>query len=391
MKPVPYILTDISTEPSSALLCDSSTMPLSSTTINMRFKALVFLMLSLAISLSINTHVMAAEPQAAAIKAVPVEVVSAHYAEYAKAIRISGLLENKSEQSLGFKVPGLVSHVYVDEGQFVKKGQLLASLDLEEIDAEVAKAKSVLANAQRNLERFQSLQGQNALSMDQLQSAQTRMEIAQSDLTVATFNRRHAVIKAPAAGRILNRALEPNELVKAGQPVFVFASKKTGWVLSTGIIDKDIVRTKLGDMAELYFDAYPNHLFPATVSEVAARADAATQTFKIELRLTGMSKNTVSGKSGPQNLLAGFVGHGRIYPSQKESLVLLPLTALLRADGKQAEVYVLDEYDQAHMRLVDVAFIEGSRMAVRAGIQEGERIVIQGAPYLSEGRSVAVQ
>lgn len=399
MKPAPYILTDISTEPSSDLLFDSSMMSLnssmmSSTTMNMRtmrFKALVFLMLSLAISLSINTHVMAADPQAAAIKAVPVEVVSAHYAEYAKAIRISGLLENKSEQSLGFKVPGLVSHVYVDEGQFVKKGQLLASLDLEEIDAEVAKAKSVLANAQRNLERFQSLQGQNALSMDQLQSAQTRMEIAQSDLTVATFNRRYAVIKAPAAGRILNRALEPNELVKAGQPVFVFASKKTGWILSTGIIDKDIVRTQLGDTAELYFDAYPNQLFPATVSEVAARADAATQTFKIELRLTGISKNTVSGKRGAQNLLAGFVGHGRIYPSQKESLVLLPLTALLRADGKQAEVYVLDEYDQAHMRLVDVAFIEGSRMAVRAGIQEGERIVIQGAPYLSEGRSVAVQ
>ena len=207
MKPAPYILTDISTEPSSDLLFNSSMMSLNSsmmnsTTINMRtmrFKALVFLMLSLAISLSINTHVVAAEPQAAAIKAVPVEVVSAHYAEYAKAIRISGLLENKSEQSLGFKVPGLVSHVYVDEGQFVKKGQLLASLDLEEIDAEVAKAKSVLANAQRNLERFQSLQGQNALSMDQLQSAQTRMEIAQSDLTVATFNRRYAVIKAPTS------------------------------------------------------------------------------------------------------------------------------------------------------------------------------------------------
>jgi multidrug efflux system membrane fusion protein len=392
MKPAPSILTDISTESISDLLFDSGMM--SSRTMSsrtMRFKALMLLMLSLAISLSISTNVMAAEPQVAAIKAVPVEVVSAHYAEYAKAIRISGLLENKSEQSLGFKVPGLVSRVYVDEGQFVKKGQLLASLDLEEIDAEVAKAKSVLANAQRNLERFQSLQGQNALSMDQLQSAQTRMDVAQSDLTVATFNRRHAVIKAPAAGRILNRALEPNELVKAGQPVFVFAAKKTGWILSTGIIDKDIVRTQLGDTADLYFDAYPNQLFPATVSEVAARADAATQTFKIELRLTGISKNTVSGKSGPQNLLAGFVGHGRIYPSQKENLVLLPLTALLRADGKQAEVYVLDEHDQAHMRLVDVAFIEGSRMAVRAGIQEGERIVTQGAPYLSEGRSVAVQ
>lgn len=388
MKPVPYILTDISVAPSADLLLTNTAV------LNRRFqqfKVSQLLLLSLVVGLITSTGLMASEPKAAPIQATPVEVVSAHYAEYAKAIRISGLLENKSEQSLGFKVSGLVSRVYVDEGQFVKKGQLLASLDLEEIDAEVAKAKSVLANAQRNLERFQSLQGQNALSMDQLQSAQTRMDVAQSDLTVATFNRRHAVIKAPAAGRILNRALEPNELVKAGQPVFVFAAKKTGWILSTGIIDKDIVRTKLGDTAELYFDAYPNQLFPATVSEVAARADAATQTFKIELRLTGMSKNTLSGKKGTQNLLAGFVGHGRIYPSQKENLVMLPLTALLRADGKQAEVYVIDEGNQARLRVIDVAFIEGSRMAVRAGIQEGERIVIQGAPYLSEGRSVAVQ
>lgn len=317
---------------------------------------------------------------------LPVEVVSAHYIEYAKAVRISGLLENKSEQSLGFKIPGLVSRVYVDEGQFVTKGQLLASLDLEEIDAEVSKAKSVLANAQRNLERFKSLQGQNALSMDQVQSAQTRVDVARSDLTVAQFNRRHAVIKAPEAGRILNRSLEPNELVQLGQSVFVFAPKKTGWVLSTGITDKDIVRTQLGDKAELYFDAYPNQKFQAIVSEVAGRADAATQTFEIELRLI----NSLEKKKA-RNLLAGFVGHGRVYPTQKESLLLLPLTALLRADGKQAEVYVLDESDEAHLRLIDVAFIEGSRMAVRAGIQEGERIVIQGAPYLSEGRSVAVQ
>jgi RND family efflux transporter MFP subunit len=328
-----------------------------------------------------SLSVFADQMQDQSKKSIPVEVVSAHYAEYAKAVRISGLLENKSEQSLGFKVPGLVRKVYVDEGQFVKKGQLLAVLDLEEIDAEVAKAKSVLANAQRNLERFQSLQGKNALSMDQLQSAQTRMDVANSDLTVAQFNRRHAVIKAPAAGRILNRALEPNELVKAGQPVFVFAAKKTGWVLRTGIIDKDIVRTQLGDKAELYFDAYPNQQFSATVSEVAARADSTTQTFEIELRLGATTKN----------LLAGFVGHGRVYPAHKENLVLLPLTALLRANGKQAEVYILNADNQAHLRLIDVAFIEGSRMAIRAGISEGERIVIQGVPYLSEGRSVAVQ
>lgn len=88
--------------------------------------------------------------------------------------------------------------------------------------------------------------------------------------------------------------------------------------------------------------------------------------------------------------MAGFVGHGRVYPTQKENLALLPLTSLLRAEGKQAEVYILDDENKAHLRLIEVAFIEGSRLAVRAGLKEGERVVTQGAPYLSEGRLVSV-
>lgn len=315
-----------------------------------------------------------------ATASVPVEVAPVNFKEYAKPLRVSGLLENKSEQTLAFKVSGLVAKVYVDEGQFVKKGQRLAVLNLEEINAQVAKAQSVLANAERNLVRFTSLQGQNALSVDQLQAAETRVDVARSDLTVAKFNRRHAEIKAPASGRILKRTIEPNELVGSGQGAFVFASKKRGWVLRTGVTDKDIVRLAMTDSAELKFDAYPNQVFKAQVSELAGRADAATQTFEIELRLGDTS----------QNLLAGFVGHGRVYPSNKESLALLPLTSVLRTKADQAEVFVLDANDKAHLRTVNIAFVEGGIMAVRDGVKENERIVVQGAPYLSEGSGVSV-
>lgn len=315
---------------------------------------------------------------------VPVEVASVHFQQYTKALRISGLLENKSEQTLGFKVPGLVSRVYVDDGDYVKRGQLLASLDLEEIDAQVNKAKSVLKNAQRNLQRFESLQGQNALSMDQLQAAETRMDVAQSDLTVAQFNRRHAVIKASESGRILNRAIEPNELVQAGQPAFVFAAKKSGWVLRTGITDKDVVRMRLGDKAELNFDAYPNQQFIAVVSEIAGRADARTQTFGIELRLDNKKQ-----QSHP--LLAGFVGHGRIYPTHQDKLALIPLTALLSAEGKKGNVFIVDDQNKVHLSAIHMAFIEGDKMAVISGLKEGDRIVTQGVSYLSEGRSVTIK
>ena len=315
---------------------------------------------------------------------VPVQVATVAFNEYAKPLRVSGLLENKSEQTLAFKVRGLVAKIYVDEGQFVKKGQRLAILNLEEIDAQVAKAQSVLASAERNLVRFTSLQGRNALSVDQLQTAETQVDVARSDLTVAKFNRRHAEIKAPANGRILKRTIEPNEMIGSGQAAFVFASKKQGWILRTGVTDKDIVRLEMTDLAELKFDAYPNEVFKAKVSELAGRADNATQTFEVELRL-----DTLEGKN-KRNLLAGFVGHGRIYPSNKESLALLPLTSVLRTKADQAEVFVLDVDNKAHLRTVDIAFIEGGFMAVRNGLIQNERIVIQGAPYLSEGSDVSV-
>lgn len=343
----------------------------------------LFQMATLGLMLSLALPIKAEDsaPQAGkATDTVAVEISRVEFKDYAKPLRISGLLENKSEQTLAFKVGGLVRKVYVDEGEFVKKGQRLAVLDLEEIDAQVSKAKSVLANAERNLARFQSLQGQNALSVDQLQAAETQVDVARSDLTVAQFNRRHAEIKAPASGRVLKRSIEPNELLSAGQPAFVFASEKRGWVLRSGVTDKDIVRLQMADEAELTFDAYPGQVFTAQVSELAGRADAATQTFEIELRLAASKKN----------LLAGFVGHGRVYPSNKESLALIPLTAVLRTKADSAEVYVLDSEDKAHLRSVDIAFIEGGYMAVRDGVENEERIVVQGAPYLSEGRDVSI-
>src|SRR5690606_9918060 len=112
-----------------------------------------------------------AQPAATPQSALPVEVVTVEWQDYARAVRVRGLLEHQSEPILACKISGLVRNVQVNEGQWVKEGQLLAALDQEEMDAQVAKAEPVRANAERNLARFQSLQGSDALSVEQLQTA----------------------------------------------------------------------------------------------------------------------------------------------------------------------------------------------------------------------------
>lgn len=313
---------------------------------------------------------------------LPVEVMESQVVEYARDIHISGLLENKSEQTLAFKIAGLVRKVVVDDGQWVKKGQVLASLDLEEIDAQVAKAESVLGNAERNLERFKSLQGSNALSIDRLQQAETQVDVARSDLTVARFNQRHAVIRAPSAGRILKRFIEPNELVSIGKPAFVFASSNTGWVLRAGVTDRDIVRLALNDKATVRFDAYPGEIFAAHISELAGRADA-TQTFEVELRLSGNNQQGIQ-----RTLLAGFVGKASIMPSERTQASLLPVSAMVKGEAGGVDIYTVVDGEPVSRHLPLIG-LDGEYLVV-TGLEAGTQVIVAGAPYVQPGRKLNI-
>lgn len=346
-------------------------------------KNLLIRRLFLLVALPFSLAVSAQEP-------LSVEVSIAHWQDYSKPVRISGTLENKSEQNLAFKVSGLVKEIKANEGQWVKKGQVLAALDLEEINAQVSKAQSVLDNSERNLERFTSLQGQNALSIDQLQAAETQVDVARSDLTVAKFNLRHAVIRAPADGRVLKRYIENNEMVAPGTPAFIFAPKQGGWVMRAGVTDRDIVRLSLGDSAEVTLDAYPGVQFKAQVNELAARADIS-QTFGIELRIEEETETP---------LLAGFVAYAEIIPIQSQQVVLLPAMAMVRGSRtedirksgmhSEAEVFVVNENNQAELRRLPLLSIEQGNLVIASGLEEGERVVTKGASFLSEGRAVKI-
>lgn len=333
--------------------------------------------------------VLAGDPSTVDATPVPVEVITAHWQNYAQPVRISGLLENKSEQNLSFKVGGLIKQIRGFEGQWVKAGEVLAALNMEEINAQVAKAQSVLDNAERNLERFEDLRGKDALSVEQLQAAQTQTEVARSDLTVAKFNQRHAVIRAPADGRVLKRFVENNEMVAPGTPAFLFAPKQSGWVLRASVSDRDIVRLSLNDSAQLSLDSYPGVVFSAQVNELAARA-GRLQTFAVELKVTPQSAYP---------FLAGFVGKAQILPEKTRQVLLLPTTALVRISRpegirqtgahSEAEIFVVHQ-QRAQLRKVPVIAIDQDTLVVTAGLEEGEQVVTTGASYLSEGRMLHI-
>ena len=342
-------------------------------------RALSLLMLSLAIVGCARGR--AAVPGARADDPVAVRVAPVTLERVTRPVTATGTLGPKEEIPLSFKVGGVIAQVRVDEGQAVRAGDTLALLDLSEIDAAVVRAKSAADKAERDLARAQRLYGDSVATLEQAQNAETGRDVARAELETATFNRRYAVIVAPASGVILKRSAEPGELVQAGVPILKLGSHARGVVVRAGLADRDVVRVRLGDRAVVRFDAFPDHAFEGTVTELAGASDPMTGTYDVEVTIPGGSR-----------LASGLVGQVEIRPAATHPVALVPIESLLEADGSHATVFgVSADRQRAERRSVTIAFLTGDYVAVTSGLEGVTSVVTDGAAYLDDGSTLRIR
>jgi len=296
-------------------------------------------------------------------------------------ITATGTLALKDEVPLSFKVGGVVARVFVDEGQPVRRGQTLATLEMAEIEAAVTRARSAAEKADRDLARARRLYADSVVTLEQEQNAETGREVAEADLQTATFNRIHATIVAPAAGIVLHRSADPGQIVQAGAPVVVLGSRSRGSVVRMGLADRDAVRVHRGDPAEVRFEAIPGREFHGQVSQIAAASDPATGTFDVEVTIASTTA-----------LASGLVGKVEIRPAGDQPVAIIPVECLLDADGTNATVFAVSADGQrAQRRTVVVSFLDGDRAAVSSGLDGVREVVIDGIANLQNGDTVRIQ
>jgi RND family efflux transporter MFP subunit len=314
-------------------------------------------------------------------RAVTVRVAPVTDAMLARPILTDGTVAPKDEIALSFKVAGVIARIAVDPGDPVRSGQVLAALDLKEIDASLAKARSAARKAERDLARARRLYDDSVVTLAQREDSETAEEQARADLETAAFNRRHAVIVAPSAGTVLRRSAEPGENVSAGTTVLVLGGRSRGNVVRVGLTDRDMASLRKDDPAVARFDALPGESFSGRVSQIAAAADPGTGTYQVEIALDDGGK-----------LTAGLVGRVEIRPSRGAPATLVPVEAILEADADAATVYALSpDGARAERRRVTVAFIDGGQVAVARGLEGTAAVVTDGAAYLDDGSSVRVK
>ncbi len=310
-----------------------------------------------------------------------VRVAAATSGPAAPSIRTNGLLANKDEIRLAFKVGGVIRKLTVSEGERVRKGQRLAEIEQTEVNAQVEQARQARDKAKRDTARGERLYEDKVISLEQLQDLRTQAAMAEAALNSAQFNWNYAAIVAPHDGTVLRRLAEERELVSAGTPVLVLGAQDQGFIVRTGLADREIVQVRLGDAAQVRLDALPDATLRGKVTEVASAADAASGMFRIEVTLD----------TTDLPLKSGLVAKLTVVPSSASagSRVYVPIGAIVEGDGRTARLFVLDK-DRARRRDVEVAFIEGDTVALVGGVEAGEQVITDGALYLEDGEQVAI-
>ncbi len=321
-----------------------------------------------------------AAPVATSAPVQHVRTVPVAWTDEAIPVTAQGVLARKTEAALSFKIGGVIRTVNVRAGDHVKEGATLAALDLDEIEAEVTRAQATVDKAARDVARVDRLHGQNVATLEQAQDARTGLEMAQAALRAAEFNRRFAVITAPADGVVLDRLHNPDELTEPGKPVLHFAADAEPWIVRAGLTERELRGVHPGSTGVVQLTDHAP--VAAVVAHIAGMADPMTRTIPVEFEL----------QHPPADLRSGFVAQVIITPDPVERRPAVPLESLVAGDGHHAHVFLLqDGGHHAHRMDVEIEALNDGTAYLKTSLPEGASLITTGAEFLIDGAAVEVE
>ena len=312
---------------------------------------------------------------------IPVKLLSIQMETVQEHIEASGQFTTEDETYLSFKTGGVVQHVYVKEGDRVKKGQLLASLNMTEIQAQVQQAKILLEKAQRDNKRAENLYRDSVATLEQVQNSKTALDIAQQQFTAARFNENYSEIHAVKDGYVLKKFVNDGQITGPGNPVFQINSTNSNWVLKATVSERDWQTIKTGDNATILSEASNGDPVQATVKSKSEGVDPFSGTMWVTLLPKG--KLTTP-------LATGAFGKTVITPSASTQAWSIPYDALLDGNGNEGFVFVTKDQKTAEKIQVKIISILNGRVLVGTGLEGISSIIVSGNAYLNQGSPIKI-
>ena len=309
-------------------------------------------------------------------EAVKVEVTRVKAAPAGQAGSYSGTVEEESGTLLSFAVGGTVSRVLVNEGDRVGKGQLIATLDAEQLTHNHASARAALKQAEDAYKRMEELHGKGSLSEIKWVEAQTALERARASEQMARKQLADCRLYAPFSGVISKKFAERGQNVGAGTQVVKLVAVGRMKV-KIAVPESEMAQITVGQKADITVEALGGAAMRGTVAEKGVTADPLSRSYDVKLSLP---------KAGGK-LLPGMVAAVKLDGARLTQACVLPAHVVQIDECNNRFVWVAAG-GKAAKRIVSVGDFTADGVIITSGLADGDMVITAGAQKVSEGMRV---
>ena len=323
-----------------------------------------------------------AEPQTPS-KSRPVAVVKVKRADLARRVEFTAELMPYQDVNLYSKVAGYLRTISVDIGDRVKAGQVLATLDLPEQEADLARAKAVYEKAKLNYDQLRAVgeKTPGLVAAEEIENAHMDDEAAKANVEHAQVLVNYNKIVAPFDGVITKRYVHPGALIQAGvssstQAMPVVSLTETSRLrLDFPVPETEVSKVTPGTPATIRIDA-TGQIIHSAIARTAGKLDDATRTMLAEIDVYNPS----------QQLTPGMYAEATIDLDAKKAVIVAPAQALAGKD--KSTVWVVNDAHTLEKRAVKLGLESPESVEISSGLKEGELVVFGNFSGLTAGEKV---
>lgn len=287
-----------------------------------------------------------------------------------------GQAEANTSTSVSFPTAGTLGRVYVEEGQAVKAGQLLAEINPTLLQKALQSAEALLSQARDAYDRMKYLHETNSLPEIQWVETQSKLSQAQSAYDIARKNLEDCRLLAPISGVVGRKFVQTGETVMPAQPVMTVLDINKVKV-NVSIPEKEIGGIHADTECGVYVAALDGASFKGGRIVKSVQSDPMTHTYPISIH--------VDNPGG--RLLPGMVCDVTFGQTGTPALSV-PITAVMAGTGDSRYVWVVKN-GTAKRKDIRTGMAYGGRIVVTEGLQAGDSVIVKGMQKLSNGSKVS--
>ena len=317
----------------------------------------------------------------------------------------SGYVVAQRKASVASKATGRLVYLGVVEGDAVKKGQVIARLEDNDIKAQLEQARANLqlneaglTDAKNNFERQKKLIKSGATTQMQLDAAEAdykkvlaSIEVAKAQVTTAEVALEYTLIRAPFDGTVLTKNADVGEIVSplgassTSRAAVVTMADMSSLQVEVDVSESNIQRIKAGQDCEITLDAYPDVRYPGHVDKIVPTADRSKATVLVKVAFKKYDSKVLPEMSTKVLFLKNAVDEKTL---DEKPILVVPFTAIKKKDGKEFVYKVVD--DKAKEIEVKTGRVLGDYTEIISGIEEGDRVIQKITDQIKDGLSVKV-